>query len=59
MASHLKTVQRLTQKSGFAKQIADAVSTDFRKSNCNEDGHRAFSKLCALYRREEEILLIM
>ena len=27
--------------------------------NCNEDGHTAFSKLCALYRREEEILLIM
>ena len=27
--------------------------------NCNEDGHTAFSKLCALYRKEEEILLIM
>ena len=27
--------------------------------NCNEDGHTAFSKLCALYRREEEILLTM
>ena len=25
--------------------------------NCNEDGHTAFSKLCALYRREEDLTM--
>ena len=46
------------------RRAAATLTCSFQKRrghcpNCNEDGHTAFSKLCALYRREEEILLIM